>query len=65
MRGLLLASVALMAGPAVPPKAPPPPEQSGPEKPIPEKPCPEREGEPRPVVTDRPSDAQRFNPGLF
>jgi hypothetical protein len=55
MRGLLLATVALMAGPAVPPKAPPPPE----------KPCPERKGEPRPVAPAKPSDAQRFNPGLF
>jgi hypothetical protein len=60
MRGLVLASVALMAGPAVPPKAPPPAEQPGPEKP-----CPKREGEPRPVAPDKPSDAQRFNPGLF
>jgi hypothetical protein len=56
MRSLLLASVALMAGPAVPPKAPPTP---------PERPCPERKGEPQPVTPDKPSDAQRFNPGLF
>lgn len=58
MRSLLLASVALMAGPAVPPKAPPPPEQ-------PARPCPERTGDSKPVVADKPSDAQRFNPGLF
>lgn len=58
MRSLLLASVALMAGPAVPPKAPPVPER-------PSKPCPEKAKELRPVVPDKPSDAQRFNPGLF
>jgi hypothetical protein len=59
MRGLLLASVAMMAGPGVPPKSPPPP------APVPERPCPEDKGELRPVTPDKPSDAQRFNPGLF
>ena len=56
MRGLLLASAAMMAGPAVPPEAPPKPERppcAGPGKPL------------QPVRADKPSDAQRFNPGLF
>jgi hypothetical protein len=58
MRSLLLASVALMAGPAAPPSATPVPER-------PSKPCPEVNKEPQPVRPDKPSDAQRFNPGLF
>lgn len=56
MRGVLLASVAMMAGPTVPPKAPP-----AADKP----PCTERDKELRPLRPDKPSDAQRFNPGLF
>jgi hypothetical protein len=60
MRSLLLASVALMAGPAVPPKAPLPPA-------LPEQkpPCATPEDEPRPLRPANPSDAQRYNPGLF
>jgi hypothetical protein len=58
MRVLVLASAALMVGPAVPPKAAPVPER-------PAKPCPEVNKEPQPVRPDKPSDAQRFNPGLF
>ena len=56
MRALLLASVAMMAGPAVPPKAPPPADKP---------PCAERDKGPQPLRPDKPSDAQRFNPGLF
>jgi hypothetical protein len=58
MRGILLASAALMTGPSVPPSAPPPAER-------PSRPCPEAEKERQPVGPDKPSDAQRFNPGLF
>ena len=57
MRSLLLASVALMAGPAVPPKAPPPEDKRPP--------CAKPAEGLQPVRPDQPSDAQRFNPGLF
>lgn len=58
MRSLLLASVALMAGPAVPPTPPSTPER-------PTAPCKEPAKERRPLDVDKPSDAQRFIPGLF
>lgn len=53
MRGGLLASVALMAGPAASP--PPPPERP---------PCP-APAKPRLLEADKPSAAQRHVPGLF
>lgn len=56
MRGLLLASVAMMAGPTVPPKAPPQADKP---------PCADQGKAPQPLRPDKPSDAQRFNPGLF
>ena len=56
MRGLLLASVAMMAGPTVPPMAPPPADKP---------PCADQGKAPQPLRPDKPSDAQRFNPGLF
>ena len=68
MRGALLASVALMAGPAVPP-APPTPAERAPATP----PCPKPDAAKgdskasggRLVEADKPTAAQRHFPGLF
>lgn len=56
MRGVLLATVALIAGPAAPPSPPA-------ERP----PCPAGAKDPRPhlLQAENPSAAQRHIPGLF